>query len=149
MSQANPLTQLFQLSLQANLLKLLGQDTTTTTNLNPNPTQLLSLSSYANQVMKNSKQSSKFSNADLSNFLFVNKVSNKSHIGHEAAHMETKHHFALKQEPSGSNQFVDNTLKSITIPAFNELAEQGRRFMNSDLSEKESVEGLSSKSKKM
>jgi len=146
-SQANPLNQLLQFNLQANLLKLLGQDTTTTTNLSPNPAQLLSLSNYANQFMKTNKQTSKFSNTDLSNFLLTNKASHKN--GHEAAHGDNKNQLTIKQEATGLGQFVDNTLKAITIPAFSDIPDQSRGYMNSGLDDRESVEGLSSKSKKI
>jgi len=149
-TQTNPLAQLLRLNLQANMLKLAGQDAPTTSNLDPNLLQLLLTSNLGGQLMNSNKQTSKLPNIDLSSLLSLNKTSQKTSPGRLEANEQPKNKLlAIKQDSPLSVNFSNNISKPITIPAFKEVEDQNNEIEDFEGSDKETIEGLSAKSKKI
>lgn len=138
--QADLLSQMMKINMQANLLKLLSQDQAATTHRDIN-TQPLTLSNYMNRLPTANTQFPPV--PDQHDQIIYHKMRQREQALAERAR-QARHEAYVKQEIVDT---YESPIESLQVPAIPALLQDSRHSESPDLSGEEN--GLSCRSKKM
>ena len=150
-SQPNVLSQLMNMSLQMNLMKLLNQETTTSTHTDNSQLQTLALlSSLGGLGGLGGAQTFKSSNLPLSSLDLFSQLAQGAGSQIELVSPNATKHSSLNTASlfKKNNLTGNRDLKSLMLPSIESVHDQADQFTSPDSNGRDS-EGLSLSSKKM
>jgi len=149
-TQPNVLSQLMNMNLQMNLMKLMNPETTTSSNVDNSQLQMLALLSSMGQLGGLPAQSSKLSGLSLSDLSLLNKAAQNGKNHYDLVSPDSGKQLSLPHKDSlkKNNLIINKDLKSLTMAALENAHDHTDQFASPDSNGKDS-EGLSLSSKKI